>query len=136
MPPSPPTTTVTSTDLRSFMSELVEKSETKLIGRLTEMQTSINSLSSLKQDVSTISTHLDQFKKNERKKNILVYGILDNPSENWKHLEDIINELAIKLELPAKIDYDHCYRLGKYNKSASKPRPILIKLLRFRDKLS
>jgi len=56
----------------------------------------------------------------------------ESDEETWKELDKIIDDLSAKLELGEKLDYDDINRLGR-NKPG-KCRPILMKLVRKRDK--
>jgi hypothetical protein len=52
--------------------------------------------------------------------------------ETWSDLEKVIGEFYKQLGISGNPDYNDCYRIGK--PSASTNRPILLKLLRLRDK--
>lgn len=91
----------------------------------------ISSLKVLNSDVKVVKTEIQIIKENERRKNIVVYGIKENPNENYFERDKIIENLATTLKIPT-LDYDDSFRLGKF--SPDNPRPLLIKLLRQRDK--
>jgi len=62
----------------------------------------------------------------------VVHGISEAKGEKWTDLDKHVENLSLKLGYTEKIDYDHAMRLGKFK--AGQIRPILIKLVRQRDK--
>jgi len=76
----------------------------------------------------------------ERKLNVVVYGLDENPSNTIRQdrlqmdVKSVISAFST-LDSPP-IDENSikdCYCLGKYNAQASRPRPILVKFLRYAD---
>jgi len=79
------------------------------------------------------------YSADDKKFNIVVYGIKECPPKTAKHarLEQDVQNIASafeEAELPINTDSvrDH-FRLGKYKTDAERPRPILIKFLRSTD---
>ena len=76
----------------------------------------------------------------ERKLNVVVYGLDENPSNTTRQdrlqmdVKSVISAFS-KLDSPPidESSIKDCYRLGKYNAQASRPRPILVKFLRYTD---
>jgi len=76
----------------------------------------------------------------ERKLNVVVYGLDENPSNTTRQdrlqmdVKSVISAFS-KLDNPPidESSIKDCYRLGKYNAQASRPRPILVKFLRYTD---
>jgi len=81
------------------------------------------------------SAKIQQLERSSRKKNVVVYGIPERKSENASERHDLIDDLCSKLKMAA-IDYSEVYRLGKMPIVMNKSRPLLIKLVRFRDKIT
>ena len=77
----------------------------------------------------------EKLEKHTRINNIIVYGLEENEKENWVTREGHLLKLAEKLDLP-KFDYDNCYRIGKKSTTQGHPRPLLVKLVRFREKMT
>ena len=75
----------------------------------------------------------------ERKFNVVLYGLDECPSglTRSSRLEsDLTNISNIFFELDSSIhpqSISDCYRLGKYLRDASRPRPILVKFVRVAD---
>jgi hypothetical protein len=67
-----------------------------------------------------------------RKRNVVRQGWPEKSNETWKDLEKVVGDLFGKLGIPDKPDFDDCYRMGRF--SSTKCRPIMLKLLRQRDK--
>ena len=59
----------------------------------------------------------------------------ETPNETWdiskEKVQSIIKE---KLGITAEIELDHCHRTGKFKINQSKPRTIVCRFLRFKDK--
>jgi hypothetical protein len=64
-------------------------------------------------------------------KNIIIQGIPHKKDETWKDLELVLKDVFMKLKINEKLDYDEWYRIGPYS---STTRPIMLKLLRQKDK--
>ena len=75
----------------------------------------------------------------ERKLNVVVYG-LEEPSNTTRQdrlqmdVKRVISAFS-KLESPpiGESSIKDCYLLGKYNAQANRPRPVLVKFLRYTD---
>jgi len=81
-------------------------------------------------EVASLKLTVKQLENNNRKRNLIVYGIAEKQNETWTDLDSSIKEISTKLGFP--IDYDHAFRLGKRGQPN---RPILLKFLRMKDKL-
>jgi len=133
--PSPSDTSVQNTKILKTMGTL-DTNELKLLIQTT-IQTEFTKLTSdLKaqlqdntREVKKIGATVKRLEDQSRKKNIIVHGIPGDPKENWKDLDQKIENLGATLG--TKIDYDHGFRLGK---KGELNRPILLKLMRTRDK--
>ena len=75
----------------------------------------------------------------DRKLNVVVYGLKENPSNTNRQerlqmdVKNVISSFS-QLENPiSESSIKDCYRLGKYNAEANRPRPILVKFLRYTD---
>jgi hypothetical protein len=121
------------TELKAFMQQLVTNSETKILKILEPIKLAVERLDSLHQQVSQLTAQVKNRNRNQRKNNIIIYGIAEKKGEKWNDREFILQELAKKLGL-ADLDFDYCQRIGKYFENSNNPRPLLVKLLRFRDK--
>lgn len=87
---------------------------------------------------SKISNNMSVFNA-DRKLNLVLYGLKENPEKTPK-LErlqkDLDNVLSVFASINVKVEANSikdCYRLGKFNPTRSKPRPIMVKFLRSLD---
>lgn len=106
------------------------ESDGKINAKLDSIQ---NSLQSIQVDVSKHSKELSYLDANSRRKNLLIFGLKEDPNEKFSDLEDkILNLIIQKLELPsfslAELDFIRRLRSKKF------PRPILIGLTTQRRK--
>ena len=71
--------------------------------------------------------------------NVVIYGLAENPSNTSRQdrlRKDVDSVLSALKDLDSPIDANSikdCYRLGKYSPQAGKPRPVLVKFLRYTD---
>ncbi|CAH1241749.1 Hypp6412 [Branchiostoma lanceolatum] len=86
-------------------------------------------------ELSTIVNKADYLENQSRRNNILIDGVPDNKQENWTQCEQKVREiLKDKLKLgPLKIEIERSHRNGKFQEDG-RPRPIVAKLLRYKDK--
>lgn len=69
----------------------------------------------------------------DRSKNIVIFGIVEPAKESPADLYKTIEELTNAMGIP-DLDFDDAYRLGKPGNSAKGPRPVLLRLMKTRDK--
>jgi len=112
-----------SSDLEQLKAQLSALIQTTIESTFENIQKALeNNITPLRKSVS-------QLEEKDKKKNIVVYGIPENNPEKYNDLELLITNLGSKLGMV--FDFDHAFRLGK-NKGTG--RPILIRLMRTRDK--
>ncbi|KAI8514789.1 hypothetical protein Bbelb_073800 [Branchiostoma belcheri] len=77
----------------------------------------------------------DYLENQSRRNNLLFDGVADNKQENWSQCEQKVRDiLKDKLKLdPLKIEIERSHRNGKFQEDG-RPRPIVVKLLRYKDK--
>ena len=104
--------------------------------------TSGASIASPRPNVSQTTTVRSLSSDIDRSRNIVVYGIAESPPGSLKHVR-VRSDLDKVASLLSSID-DHivntsihdCFRLGKYQRSHNRSRPLLVKLHRPVDVLS
>ena len=80
---------------------------------------------------------LDYLENQTRRNNLVIEGIkTDKADETWAETETKVNELVTsKLKLdPDTVEIEGAHRNGKFRGDPEKPRPVVVKLLRFKDK--
>ncbi|KAI8507447.1 hypothetical protein Bbelb_148270 [Branchiostoma belcheri] len=89
----------------------------------------------LKADATTNLNKTDYLENQSRRNNILIDGITDVKEESWEECEQKVRSLLKeKLQLdPKKIEIERAHRNGRFQPDA-RPRSIVAKLLRFKDK--
>lgn len=100
----------------------------------TELQPVHDLLDTVKQlsaDVNQTKSEILRMHKNDKRKNVIVYGLPETKNESYAERQKVIENFATTLRIPT-LDYDDAFRLGKV--TADKARPLLIKFLRQRDK--
>jgi hypothetical protein len=111
--------------LRSEMRSIV-KEELEPLDRL------VTKVCEMEKTVTELKTKLNVMEISDRKRNIIVYGYEEKRRETWLDIDTKLEDLRRKIGFAKNIDYDSAFRLGK--KQMSKSRPILLKLIRLKDK--
>ncbi|CAH1239564.1 Hypp5317 [Branchiostoma lanceolatum] len=94
-------------------------------------------LSQLKADSTTSVNKMDYLENQSRRNNIIVDGIPDSKEESWEESEQKVRVMIkekLKLD-PRKIEIERAHRNGRFQ-PGERPRPIVAKLLRFKDRLT
>ena len=80
--------------------------------------------------IEELENKIDRQEQYSRRNCILIHGIAENTEENTgQQTIDFINEnLDIKID---EIDIDRSHRIGRYDKTKKKARPIIVKFARY-----
>lgn len=125
---------IVSEHLNSKMDEVLENQKKKF----DEYEKRIQLLEETNAALQQRANHQEQELK---RNNIRIFGIVEGPEEN---VEDILQNLLnknLKLKLNVNTTVEKCYRIGQQTstadnvaKSNTKPRPIFVKFVNYRDK--
>ena len=108
----------------------------------TQITSQAKAVPMINQNSTDLSRDLSGSKKvplSDKKMNVVMYGLAENPlntSRQDRLRKDFDSVLSALKNLEKPIDANsikYCYRLGKYNAQADKPRPVLVKFLRYKD---
>ncbi len=85
----------------------------------------------------TLNDKSDYLEGQSRRNNIVIDGILESANEKWSDSEDKVKKLlSEKLQIdPREIELERAHRSGKPSPSSTRPRPVIVKFLRYKDKL-
>ncbi|XP_072145120.1 uncharacterized protein [Dermacentor andersoni] len=90
-------------------------------------------ITNLQQVVSSLELRLDDLENRSRRSNLIVYGMPEEEDENNESLERSVNKKVVKDSLQLdEVAIERIHRLGRPEEN--KTRPIILKLLDFRDK--
>lgn len=93
----------------------------------------MNIFGQFQESVTALERRLDELDNRSRRSNLIVYGYLEDDRENQKDLDVEINEKIIRNVLKLEpVAIERIHRLGKA--TTNKVRPVILKLLDFRDK--
>lgn len=108
-----------------------------------EIQTNPNSIQSMDMATSSSNTTLSKStiasSNSDKKLNVVVYGVAEHPPKTNRQTrldKDLDSLLSCFSDIDSKFDSSAIkdyFRLGKYDSSSSRPRPLLVKLLRRAD---
>jgi hypothetical protein len=119
----------------NLMKDLLKESEERMISLLTSklkpLDLILNKIDQVETTVVNLQRDAQKLQQDNKRNNIIVYGIEETKDEKAAKIHDVIEGLSNSLNI-ARIDYDDAFRLGKHQ--PNKTRPLLIKLLRYRDK--
>jgi SepF-like predicted cell division protein (DUF552 family) len=116
--------------LKTQFKESEDRMAYMITTKLKPIEESIRKFSLLEAKLVSLQKENERLHQELQKNNIIVFGIPEISGETTdvhKVIEGLSNSLKI-----AQIDYNDAFRIRKYNKD--KARPLLIKLLRYRDK--
>jgi hypothetical protein len=112
--------------------------------RLTAIETGLKNLTNFKTDMKTevkqIRRELDVVKESNlrldvytRRDNLLFYNV---PENNSVDVENVVRAvLRDKLEIEGNIELEYTFRLGKQRANTDKPRPIMVRFVRYRERM-
>ena len=113
---------VTLEEIKGLLDNCIGKSEEKVLGKIDNLQSEV---------FIKFESRITKLEKESRCKNVVIFGLPEKINEQWSDRERVVSDFGKKLGLE-NLDYDVCFRLGKI--FPGKNRPLLLKLLRQRDK--
>lgn len=94
-----------------------------------------NKITKLAETVSFLTHKIDDLENRSRRNNVIIYGIKEEQRESSESLRDIVTDTVFKDKLGISVTgIERCHRLGK--KGGERPRPVILKLLDYREKVS
>ena len=108
---------------------------------LNQVKTDLQELGEDVLDPDYVTNKLIELEDRSRRNNIRIDGIEDDQNETWDSCEEKVQKLIKKkLGLENEVEIERCHRMKNKNKDQSnnerrsRPRTIVCKLLRFKDK--
>ena len=78
---------------------------------------------------------LTKLEDRSRWNNVRIDGIPETPNESWENCKEEVRKIIRnKLDITDDIEIDRCHRMGKFQRSKSKPRTVVCRFLRSKDK--
>lgn len=125
----------TQTAQQNLITEILSRSNTlDSCERNQSISTAANTINRLEHAITTLKAANIDTNNRMRRDNLLFFGIDDSDKEPWSDSENKILDLCkntLDLTLSAS-DIERAHRLGKF--SATKKRPIIVKLAHFKTK--
>jgi hypothetical protein len=116
---------------------LLKESEDRMTNLITSkfklLETLVEQMDAIESTVVKLQSEAAKLHQERKRNNIIVYGIAEIQDDKSADIQNAIEGLSNSLKI-ARIDFDNAFRLGAPQRN--KIRPLLIKLLRFRDKQS
>lgn len=80
-----------------------------------------------------VTDKMEYLEGQSRRNNLVFDGIMESPGETWAETEEKVKKVvAEKLQLQREIEVERAHRTGK--PGGDRPRPIVVKLLRHKDR--
>ena len=85
--------------------------------------------------LSAVTDKMEYAEGQSRRSNLIFDGIGEEPGETWAQTEEKVKDVLVdKLELHRTIDIERAHRTGKPAANNTRPRPIVVKFLRFKER--
>ncbi|KAK7884087.1 hypothetical protein WMY93_027210 [Mugilogobius chulae] len=85
----------------------------------------------------TITDKMEYLEGQTRRNNFVFEGVAESPGETWSDTEQKIQRvLAENLQLQQTVEVERAHRTGKSSGGGDRARPIVVKLLRYKDRQS
>lgn len=82
-----------------------------------------------------ITDKMEYLEGQSRRNNLVIDGIEESQGETWAEAEEKVRKvLSQKLQLTREIEVERAHRTGRPKAEGDKPRPIVIKFLRHKDR--
>jgi hypothetical protein len=117
--------------IKDEIRETVKDEITKLREELRPVFDLSKTICDVEEKVEHLRKQTQRLDKSERRYNIVVHGLHEKDKETYQDRDAEVKKLARTLKLNV-IDYSEAKRIGSM--SNRKPRPMLIELIRYRDK--
>ena len=90
-------------------------------------------VSSLNEKRNSITEQVDQQEQYSRRNRLLIHGIAERNHDNTDDLALEIFREKLDIELTQR-DLDRTHRIGKNDKRSNRPRPVIVKFIRYNDR--
>ena len=100
-----------------------------------KVQTDLREIEDDLLDPTFVMEKLTELEDRSRRNNVRIDGIPETPNETWENCEEEVRKIIRnKLDITDDIEIDRCHRMGKFQRNKSKPRTVVFKFLRSKDK--
>ena len=93
----------------------------------------INKVSSLNEKLNGFTEQVDRQEQYSRQNYILIHGITEGNEENTNDLALKIFKEKLDIELTQR-DLDRTHRISKNDKRKNRPRPVIVKFIRYNNR--
>ena len=98
-----------------------------------EQQKLITDLQQKETAGTPVKDRLDDLEDRSMRNNLKIDGLVEEEAENWEQsVHKVLQLVKDKLDIKEKIEVERAHRVGK--KSEGRPRPIVVKFLRYQDR--
>ncbi|XP_035660128.1 protein unc-13 homolog C-like [Branchiostoma floridae] len=122
-------------DSLHFSQKEIDDNKLNLYRHVQKVEDIETEITLLKKDITANDTKVDNLENQSRRNNILIDVVPDTKDETWDQCEQKVRDLLkekLKLD-PKQIEIERAHRNGRFQ-DGGRPRPIVAKLLRFKDK--
>ena len=117
------------------MQEQLDEKLAKLKNDVGKFQTDMKYIEDNLLEPEYVMGKLIELEDRSRRNNLRIDGVEETLNETWDICEGKVQDIVKnKLGITAEIEFDRCHPTGKFKKNQAKPRTIVCRLLRFKDK--
>ncbi|XP_077485296.1 uncharacterized protein LOC144095427 [Amblyomma americanum] len=116
----------------------IEMKLEKISGLETQVTECARKVRELERNLATMTSKIDELENRSRRSNLIIYGVKEQGDETTDTLHETVTKTVFEDILgPPATDIERIHRLGRPSKdNETRPRPIILKFLDYRDKLS
>lgn len=82
-----------------------------------------------------VTDKMEYLEGESRRNNLVIDGIMESPGETWADSEEKVKRVfSEKLQLQREIEVERAHRTGKPVSGSDRPRSIVVKFLRYKDR--
>ena len=100
-----------------------------------KIQTDLREIKDDLLDPTFVLEKLIELENRSRRNNVRIDGVPEISYKTWESCEEEVRKIIInKVDITDDTELDRCHRMGKFQRNKSKPRTVVCKFLRSKDK--
>ena len=93
-----------------------------------------NKIQELEGQIKAMQQRQDEMEDQARRSNLRFDNVPETENETWENSATIVSNLLKKMDLPEDTPIERAHRIGRYDPQRDRPRTIIAKFARFRDR--
>ncbi|XP_037501748.2 uncharacterized protein LOC119375606 [Rhipicephalus sanguineus] len=114
----------------------IDKKLEKISGLEKQVSDCVKRIAELENNIKGMNRKIEELENRSRRSNLIVYGVEEQQNESFQKLHDFVSKEIFEDTLDIKTaGIERIHRLGRTREGEPKNRPIILKLLDYRDKV-